>query len=227
MTRPQPAADALVARLNAGGRAALAAPVTEYTPVPFTLPDLAAYHALAFTSAEGVRVFADNETGRGKPVFCVGDATAAAARAAGFEHIRSADGDAGDLLELLGGQKDIKRVLHVSGTETARELRAPLALRGITLDRVAVYGTRLLDRLPSDAENALRAGTVTAALLFSARAAGRLPELLPEGAREKIEALCISPRVALAAGAGWRAVRAAPRPDLESMLGLLRITSCA
>jgi uroporphyrinogen-III synthase len=222
VVRPEPAASLLAARLKAEGLEAVPAPVSEYIELPFTLPDLAPYQGLAFTSAEAVRVFSRHAAGEGRVAFCVGDATAEAARDAGFPEVRSADGDAGDLAALLGAA-DIKKILHISGSDLAQDMAPPLAEKGIALDRVTVYTARLLDELPSEAAAALGAGEVTAAMLFSARAAARFVSLLPDGAAGGITALCISPRAAAgAAGANWKAVHIAEHPRLDAMAALAR-----
>jgi uroporphyrinogen-III synthase len=215
VVRPEPAAETLAERLRAEGCDARAAPVVEYVRLPFTLPDLAPYQAIAFTSAAGARAF----PACGLPVFCVGDATAEAAQEAGFADVRSADGDAGDLAALIAGMPGLRRVLHVSGADTARDMTPPLAARGIVLDRVAVYEARLLDALPENVMAVLDAKHVSA-LLFSARAATRFAELVT--ARGGIEILCLSSRIAAAAGPGWKATRVAESPRLDAMIALAR-----
>lgn len=67
-------------------------------------PDLAGIAALAFTSRNGVAAFAALSDDRSRPVFTVGDATAAAARAAGFATVRSAGGAVEDLARLLAAE---------------------------------------------------------------------------------------------------------------------------
>jgi len=57
--------------------------------------------ALAFTSRNGVAAFAALSDDRSLPVFTVGDATAEAARTAGFAAVRSAAGALEDLARLL------------------------------------------------------------------------------------------------------------------------------
>ena len=77
------------------------APLLAIRPIPQKAPDLSGIAALAFTSRNGVDAFAALSTDRSLPVFAVGDATAAAASAAGFLHVRSAAGALDDLSRLL------------------------------------------------------------------------------------------------------------------------------
>ena len=56
---------------------------------------------LIFSSQNGVRLFAETCVERTNSVICVGDATAELARSVGFVHVRSAEGDAQDVVNLV------------------------------------------------------------------------------------------------------------------------------
>ena len=77
--------------------------------------------SLVFTSANGVAAFAALTPDRALPVFTVGDATAEAARAAGFAAVRSAGGDIGMLAALLRGRVEAVALPVYEAVET----RAP------------------------------------------------------------------------------------------------------
>ena len=93
ITRVQPAADVTAERVRAMGHDAVVVPLLEVQVLPDVDVDLRGVAALAFTSANGVRAFADKSGERGLKVFAVGAATALAARKAGFKSVLSADGD--------------------------------------------------------------------------------------------------------------------------------------
>src|SRR5262245_38438369 len=84
ITRAQPGADVTAERVRALGHEAVVAPLLAVRMIPDVSIDLRGVAALAFTSANGVRAFADASGERGLKVFAVGAATASAARAAGF-----------------------------------------------------------------------------------------------------------------------------------------------
>ena len=105
ITRAQPAADATAERVRALGHEALVAPLLAVRPLSGVEVDLSGIAALAFTSANGVRAFADLSGERSLRVFAVGAATAQAARAAGFKLVLSADGDVEALAEGLGQRR--------------------------------------------------------------------------------------------------------------------------
>ena len=90
VTRPQPVADEFADKLRHEGYTAYVAPMMEYVGVGADLADLADYQALVFTSMQAVQAFSSLTTERNQPVLAVGDATAAAAAAAGFTNVYSA-----------------------------------------------------------------------------------------------------------------------------------------
>lgn len=103
-------------------------PLLAIRPLPQTAPDLTGIAALAFTSRNGVDAFAALSDDRSRPVFAVGDATAEAARAAGFSRVRSASGALGDLARLLAAEA-AGPVLAPGALDPAGDLAALLAGR--------------------------------------------------------------------------------------------------
>lgn len=106
----------------------MAAPLLAIRPIPQPEPDLDGIAALAFTSRNGVDAFAALSGDRALPVFTVGDATADAARAAGFASVRSAAGALDDLARLLSGAAPRGGVVLVPGAlEPSGDLPALLS----------------------------------------------------------------------------------------------------
>lgn len=136
VTRAEPGAARTAARLAALGFEPLTAPVLEIRPLAPVM-DLSGVAALAFTSINGVEAFAALEGGRALPVFTVGDATAEAARQAGFAAVQSAAGDVHALARLIA-EAAPGPVLAPGAAEPAGDLAALLA--GVVEVRiVAVY----------------------------------------------------------------------------------------
>src|SRR5690349_4237099 len=99
VTRSEPGASETAERLAAMGYLPVVEPLFEVEPIPGVI--VPAFDALAFTSANGVRVFAKLSPRRDGPVFCVGARTAETARELGFADVTSADGDVGALEQLI------------------------------------------------------------------------------------------------------------------------------
>ncbi len=122
----------------ARGYDTLVEPMLDIVPLPAAIPDLGHYRALAFTSANGVRVFAERSADRSLPAYAVGTRTADSLRKAGFTDVRGAPGDAEALAEFIGETLGGGPLLHVCAKEVARELDALLA-PAIAVDRLVLY----------------------------------------------------------------------------------------
>jgi uroporphyrinogen-III synthase len=191
ITRAEPGAEATAARVRALGHTAFVRPLLAVREVPAAL-DLAGVSALAFTSGNGVRGFADLTPERGFRVFAVGQATAAAARAAGFRTVLSADGGVDDLAKALIGRKAELgggAVLHPGAAEPAGDLVGALQARGIAARGVTVYET-----VPAPWDEALLDALfgVDVVLIHSGKAARALAEVLEQRSARHLMVLGLS-----------------------------------
>lgn len=203
--RPEPGNAATAAQIEALGHEAIRLPLFEVVPLDWTLADPADHDALILTSANTLR-HGGARLARYKalPVHAVGAATAAAARAAGFEVV--ATGEHGvEALLTEARVAGVERALHLGGHER-NEGGAPITRA------VAVYASDPVIIGGID----LRGAT---ALLHSRRAALRLAELVV-GERSETALVAISDAVAEAAGKGWRSVNVADRPADATMIAL-------
>jgi uroporphyrinogen-III synthase len=132
---------------------------------------------------------------RGLNVLTVGDATAHAAREAGFKAVRSAAGDVEALgaltvetLDPAGGP-----IVHIAGTHVAGDLAGDLARAGFTYERRVAFDSIAATTLPE-----ALAGAVDIVLFHSARAAETYAALGAFDASRRI-AGCLSRNVAEAA----------------------------
>jgi uroporphyrinogen-III synthase len=193
--------------------------------------DLDGVQALLFTSANGVRAFAARSARRDIGVLAVGDASATAAREAGFKHIESAGGDVGDLVRLIKARLDPRAgaLFHAAGSVVAGDLAGQLAEAGYQLRRVMLYEAKPADALSPETLAALADRSIDLVLFFSPRTATTFVELVRKAADPRVTAgcavataLCLSPAVAKAAGAiTWKSVRNAEKPDLPALLSLV------
>lgn len=108
-------------------------------PIAQAEPDLTGVAALAFTSRNGVAAFAGLTRARDLPVFAVGDATAEAARTAGFDPVRSAGGDLSDLARLLAAEGPRTGVVMAPGARAPAGDLAALTIDGPEVRSLAVY----------------------------------------------------------------------------------------
>lgn len=221
ITRARPGADATAARVRALGHHAFVAPllaVEKRDPGPF---DLAGVGALAFTSANGLAAYCELTGDRGQTVYAVGAATAAAARAAGFKQVLSADGDVAALADgLIARKNELKGVvLHPGAAEPAGDLAGALARHGIETRRLILYDT--VPTALSEAELA-RLRDVDLALVHSVKGARALARLLKTHPQKQMRVLALSKAVMkplARAPVGARAY--APFPLEAAMLNLI------
>ena len=220
VTRAQPGAEATARRLRAMGFEPLVAPLLEVRAIGGGAIDLAGVGALAFTSSNGAAAFAARSKERGLPVFAVGAATAAAASAAGFCSVTSADGDVAALVQALAAHPPIDgEVLHPGPVEPAGDLVSALAELGVPARALAVYET--VARAPEPRTAAL-IPDLLAVLLHSPKAARVLAAHVTDHPAPKLVALCLSQAVAAPLRAsGLAAVRAADQPTEAALLALL------
>ena len=227
ITRPRDEAEGLAAELAARGYDTLVEPMLQIALLATAIPDLGAYRALVFTSANGVRSFAARSADRSLPAYAVGMRTADTLRKAGFADVRGASGDAtalaGFVRDTLGNAGP---VLHLAAKDVARDLEPLLAPAGIAVDCIALYEAVPADGFSKTLVDALYACTIDSVLLFSVRTAATFGTLLNNhGLAEmitSISALCLSNQVAAEAGKlPWRKVMAASEHSTASLIALL------
>ena len=224
ITRPIDDAGALAAALAARGVDSLVEPLLAIRLLAGAPPDLAGVQAVLATSANGARAFAAASPRRDLPVFAVGDASAAAARRAGFAQVASAAGDVAALAALVAATLDPGRgaLLHAAGTALAGDLAGRLAASGFAVRRAVLYAADPARRLGRSAL-ALRQGAVGAAFFFSPRTAARFVSLAREAGLAEtcrpVAAFCLGPAVAAAAAPlPWGALVAADAPNQAALL---------
>lgn len=228
VTRAQPGADQTAARLLALGRHPLVAPVLDVRPVPRLSLDLRGVGALAFTSANGVRAFAALSPRRELVVFAVGEATAAAAKAAGFDRIQAQSGDVAALAAHIVMARDrfAGALLHPCAQAPAGDLVGDLVRAGLAARAVAVYETAQCEVLPDCVAAALDQRGLGAVLVHSPRAARIIARLIGTPQRRAqaqglsvfgLSPACLAPLAPLA----FARTAAAARPAEDDLLAEL------
>lgn len=224
ITRPEREATALAQALTDRGHSPVIAPLFRlqvlHPPADFAA-SLADCQAVLITSANGARALAAASEQRSKPIFAVGDTTAATAEGLGFGTVTSASGDATALSDLVRQRLDPANgpLLHVSGADVVGELTP----EGFETRRFVLYEAREADALPDSARAALEARALDVATFFSPRASDVFVRLvaqakLVDGCRG-VTAVAISPAAAEPlAGLPFARTVAAERPTRQAVL---------
>jgi uroporphyrinogen-III synthase len=189
-------------------------------------PFLDGVQAVLFTSANGVRAFADATPLRDFRAFAVGDATAAAAREAGFADVTSAGGAVEDLAKLVIGRIKPKdgAVFHAAARVTAGDLQGLLEAAGFSVRRAALYEAVESKRLSDATRQAIVGHEIHAALFFSPRNAAtfvRLAAGLEEGCQHMVAVALSSAVAEKLAPLPWRRVEVAAAPNESALLAAL------
>lgn len=216
VTRAEPGAARTADRLTALGFTPIVAPLLTLAPLPGALdaaPSPDAVAVLALTSPNGVKAFAPLiPRFRNHPVFAVGDATAEAARAAGFADVRSASGDIHALARLIAAEAPPGPLLAPGAREPAGDLPALLPDRPV--QRLPIYA--------ACETHAPAPELFDAVMLHSPRAARATAADLPRAASSGRIAICISEAAATPLHPfDFAEIRIAAAPDEPAMLSAL------
>lgn len=229
VTRPKPDNARTAAALRALGHDAMLAPMLVIEPIADADLGSPPWSAILLTSANGARAAADHPRCRELfllPVLAVGQGSAAAARAAGFADVVSADGDASDLAQLAATRMAGSRLplLYLAGEDRSRDLGGELSKHGLSVRTVTVYRAVRTSGFSAAVRNALSQGQVNGVLHFSRRSV----ESYLDCARDIVTAAlapvhyCLSARAAEPLrAAGAASIRIASQPDEASLLSLV------
>lgn len=225
ITRAEPGTSETAARIEALGAEPILASVLSLQPDPDApLADLKSVTGLVFTSANGVRVYAEREGDRTLTAWCVGPATATAAREAGFSDVRESAGNAIDLAEFIAAnaKPSSHPLLHVANAAAKGDLKAELERLGFAVQFTPLYRMQPAAALPDAAIQALTQEAPAIVLIHSAKGAERFAALCENLSRDQLTAVAISdPASAPLAPLKLAGLHIADAPNEDSLLSAL------
>jgi uroporphyrinogen-III synthase len=258
VTRPEPDGARTAALLRGRGHEVLQQALLRIEPVAGAELGSGPWAAVLFTSAQAVRAVANHRRFgelAGLPAYAVGRRTQAAAAAAGFGPVASADGDVNTLAALIAARHMPARhmpaghvpaghgganavpcgadlpLLYCAGEDRAGDLAEVLRSHGLVVETAWVYRAAMVADLAPDVRAALAAHAIDAILHYSARAAAAfVAAATAAGIRDlsiRVRHLCLSAQVAAPlALAGARALDIASEPNEQALFALIG-PSCA
>jgi len=213
--RPEPGLSSTLDAARALGLDVVGEPLFEIRPLAWDAPDPTDIDALLIGSAnailhggERLRNYLD------KPVYAVGQTTAAAVRKAGFTVAANGTGGLQNVLDAVPASM---RLLRVAGSD-----HVPLDLpEGVTIHTVTAYESVTLS--PDIATFGLLEDRPII-LLHSAIAAQHFASECDRLGlnRGAITLAVLGPRIAQAAGSGWQSVHVSPQPSDGALLEMIR-----
>ena len=174
VTRAEPGASETVERLKARGLTASLAPMLSLVELPDSdMPDPSDLSGVVFTSANGVRTYTARRSDRHLPVWCVGPATAQAARNEGFDTVHESAGNAVDLAHFIAARAPSPSLplLHVANAAAAGTLQEKLKSQGYRTVFAALYEMRPAISLPEQVAKLLDQNARAIILLHSEKGA--------------------------------------------------------
>ena len=101
------------------------------------------YKGIIFTSANAVKYLDHKNIDKNLLCFCVGSATEKKARSAGFQNVIAAEGNVGNLKELILQNFDQKdgQLIYISGETISVDLDRQLINEGYSVQRIVNYRT--------------------------------------------------------------------------------------
>lgn len=225
VTRAEPGAAETAERLADLGYRPIVSPVLAIAPLsPAPELDLTDVSGLIFTSANGVRAFAEMNACRDLPAWCVGPATEAAAGEAGFAEVRCAHGDADTLVGYILSRDSGEGVLlHIANDAAAGQVAQRLSEAGRETRFLALYTTKPQVALTQEAAIAFGAGKIHAVLIHSAKGASAFAALIDEVDLGAVSLIAVSERAARPArDLGFKRVQISGAPNESALLNALR-----
>jgi uroporphyrinogen-III synthase len=206
-------------------------PLLRIEPIRHAELGVAPWAAVLFTSANAVRAVATHRRFgelADVPVYTVGRRTQAAAAAAGFRSIMSADGDVNALVSLIASQPPVANfpLLYCAGEDRAGDLAGALRLHDLRVEIVLIYRAAMVTELTPDVRAALAAGAIDAVLHYSARtAAAFVAATTVAGIGDlsiQTRHLCLSAQVAAPlAAVGAKAIEIASEANEQALVALI------
>lgn len=231
VTRPEPDALKLVAALEKHGHEATVEPLLTVSYAADEAIDLDGVQALIATSRNALRALKSHpirNEARHLPLFAVGRATAAEARALGFEMVVTGAGTAQELVTHIVSVADPAAglLLHLAGDAQAVDLEAELESHGFRVLQHVVYRMHAATSLADVTVEQLAMGEIEGVILMSPRTAAIYASLMRKHglvsvARGLIH-FCLSDAVSQRLQVlGQVAVETAEAPRLEEVLALI------
>lgn len=223
ITRPIEDATELADDIHALGYETTIQPFLIIEPVDVTLPDMTAYDALIFTSANGIKAFCAVDTHRDTPIYVVGQNTQKTAEKYGFSTIINADGSLKELESLLNNQEKHQKLLYLR----ARDIAHPLQTHH-KMEEVIIYQSIRNHDIPSDLVTSIQNADFSHILFFSRRTAQHFVTFIHhtpslETGLKRTKALCLGDSMLeFLEELPWHSIHIADMPNRQGMVDLLK-----
>lgn len=236
VTRAEPAASKTRERLISAGYEPIIMPIFTLVDLGSPLPEHL-FDGVIFTSANAVEVLKSRDwkdAAANGTAYCVGSKTAKAAQDIGFKKCIVASGGGAALCKQMAALNlpETSKFLYPTTPDRSFDMADQLGAMGFAVDLVELYQIRKVAFQKSLIANAIKECKNGAVLVYSARSAEYLAELLD--AEDEISDFSAISLIGISKTATnimlkypWRNVYVSNIPDEETMLSLLEVVTSA
>lgn len=226
ITRAEPGASKTFKGVGALGLQPILSPALILQADPdVDLPDVNGLSGVIFTSANGARFYAERENDRGLTAWCVGPATARAARDVGFEEVEESSGNASALAATIASTiaPPEKPLLHVANSAAKGDLQRELKMRRYKVKFAPLYRAMTAPGLSPEAQSLLQTKTPGIVLVHSAKGSDAFLELVADHSHAGLSVVAISSLAAAPLeAAGLTNIHIATTPNERSLMDALK-----
>ena len=143
LTRPLEDCSEMIIKFKSLGHQVSHLPLLNIEKIDYDQINFSDYKGIIFTSANAVKYLDHKNIDKNFLCFCVGSATEKKARSAGFQNVIAAEGNVGNLKELILQNFDQKdgQLIYISGETISVDLDRQLTNEGYSVKRIVNYRT--------------------------------------------------------------------------------------
>ena len=143
LTRPLEDCSEMIIKFKSLGHQVSHLPLLNIEKIDYEQINFSDYKGIIFTSANAVKYLDHKNIDKNLLCFCVGSATEKKARSAGFQNVIAAEGNVGNLKELILQNFDQKdgQLIYISGETISADLDRQLINEGYSVKRIVNYRT--------------------------------------------------------------------------------------
>ena len=143
LTRPLEDCSEMIIKFKSLGHQVSHLPLLSIEKIDYDQINFSDYKGIIFTSANAVKYLDHKNIDKNLLCFCVGSATEKKARSVGFQNVIAAEGNVGNLKELILQNFDQKdgQLIYISGETISVDLDQQLTNEGYSVKRIVNYRT--------------------------------------------------------------------------------------
>jgi uroporphyrinogen-III synthase len=147
-TRPLEDCHEMILKFQSLGHEISHLPLISIEGLKYEAPNYSEYKAIIFTSTNAVKFLDIKNIDKKLKCFCVGSATEKKARSVGFQNVFAAEGNVGNLKELIlqNFKPSDGKLIYISGEIISSDLDKELISSGYTIERLINYRANPIEK---------------------------------------------------------------------------------